>query len=104
LIGKPDGACVNPPAWAGYHGAAWELTGRRQKGGGQAVVLTFCPRWEGRLVGMLGGETVDNSSMTPLLAMSSDFFSTATPTSWLVCAADIAVDKLAMLETDMLNL
>jgi hypothetical protein len=53
---------------------------------------------------MLGGETVDNSSMTPLLAMSSDFFSTATPTSWLVCAADIAVDKLAMLETDMLNL
>jgi hypothetical protein len=68
----------------------------------------FCPRLAGKLEEVLadepGGDTVERSSMTLLLAMSIDFLRTATPTSWLVCAVAMAVDKLAILETDMMNL
>ena len=67
-----------------------------------AVVLMLLPRFEGRLPDGAGMD--DSSSDAPLLAISIDFLSTATPISWLVCVAAIAVYKLAILFTDMVVL
>lgn len=68
----------------------------------QAVVLIFCPRLLGKLLAGVGACTADSNCSTLLLCASMVFFNIVTPMSVSVWLVARAVDKLAILLTDMI--
>lgn len=80
----------------GGNGGDWKQPG----GSNQAVVLTFCPRWDGRLAAPDAGfGNALMSAAAPCACAFSAFFNTdmptASPVTWLETAAK------AELETSM---